>query len=90
MADSAQGNRYLTAPFAAYQRGPIPREDVALTHVEAGSPMGWERYLGPRGRMLAMRRFGASAPDYNKDLSPGPLEIGFDEFFGFHHARVMK
>lgn len=27
--------------------------------------------------------FGNSKPDYNKDLSPGPLEIGFDEFFGF-------
>jgi len=27
--------------------------------------------------------FGTSTPDYNKDLSPGPLEIGFDEFFGF-------
>lgn len=27
--------------------------------------------------------FGTSTPDYNKELSPGPLEIGFDEFFGF-------
>ena len=27
--------------------------------------------------------FGTSRPDYNKDLSPGPLEIGFDEFFGY-------
>ena len=27
--------------------------------------------------------FGTGRPDYNKDLSPGPLEIGFDEFFGF-------
>ncbi len=27
--------------------------------------------------------FGNSKPDYNKDLTPGPLEIGFDEFFGF-------
>lgn len=27
--------------------------------------------------------FGTTTPDYNKDLSPGPLEIGFDEFFGF-------
>lgn len=26
--------------------------------------------------------FGTTRPDYNKDLSPGPLEIGFDEFFG--------
>ncbi len=27
--------------------------------------------------------FGTTRPDYNQDLSPGPLEIGFDEFFGF-------
>lgn len=27
--------------------------------------------------------FGTSKPDYNQDLTPGPLEIGFNEFFGF-------
>ncbi len=27
--------------------------------------------------------FGNTAPDYNQELSPGPLEIGFDEFFGY-------
>jgi len=27
--------------------------------------------------------FGNAKPDYNKDLTPGPLEVGFDEFFGF-------
>jgi arylsulfatase A-like enzyme len=26
--------------------------------------------------------FGTSKPDYNQDLKPGPLEVGFDEFFG--------
>lgn len=26
--------------------------------------------------------FGNSKPDYNRDLSPGPLEVGFDGFFG--------
>ena len=26
--------------------------------------------------------FGESKPDYNKDLRPGPLEVGFNEFFG--------
>ena len=26
--------------------------------------------------------FGTTRPDYNQDLAPGPLEIGFDEFFG--------
>jgi arylsulfatase A-like enzyme len=27
--------------------------------------------------------FGNAAPDYNQELKPGPMEIGFDEFFGF-------
>ncbi len=27
--------------------------------------------------------FGTTAPDYNQKLAPGPLEIGFDEFFGY-------
>lgn len=26
--------------------------------------------------------FGNSKPDYNNELKPGPLEVGFDEFFG--------
>lgn len=27
--------------------------------------------------------FGLTRPDYNQELRPGPLEIGFHEFFGF-------
>ena len=30
--------------------------------VEAGSPLGWERYVGPEGAIVAMQGFGASAP----------------------------
>jgi transketolase len=30
--------------------------------VEAGISMGWERYLGPKGKMIGIERFGASAP----------------------------
>jgi transketolase len=30
--------------------------------VEAGVPMGWEKYVGDHGRMLGITRFGASAP----------------------------
>ena len=30
--------------------------------VEAASPLGWERYVGPEGAIVAMRGFGASAP----------------------------
>lgn len=27
--------------------------------------------------------FGENEPDYNGELTPGPLDIGFDEFFGY-------
>ncbi|MFO7716143.1 transketolase [Desulfosarcina sp.] len=30
--------------------------------VEAGIPMGWERYAGPNGKVIGMDGFGASAP----------------------------
>ena len=30
--------------------------------VEAGIPMGWERYVGPDGTVIGIERFGASAP----------------------------
>ena len=26
---------------------------------------------------------GNAKPDYNKDLAPGPMEVGFDDFFGY-------
>jgi transketolase len=30
--------------------------------VEAASPFGWDRYVGPSGAVIAMNHFGASAP----------------------------
>jgi transketolase len=30
--------------------------------VEAASGFGWERHIGPKGRIIAMSSFGASAP----------------------------
>ena len=30
--------------------------------VEAGSPMGWDKYVGDEGRIIGISRFGASAP----------------------------
>jgi transketolase len=30
--------------------------------VEAGSPLGWERWTGQHGALIAIDRFGASAP----------------------------
>ena len=46
----------------AYRNQVLPPEVEARVSVEAGSPFGWERWIGPHGRAVAMDRFGASAP----------------------------
>jgi transketolase len=30
--------------------------------IEAGIPLGWERYVGAHGKIFGISRFGASAP----------------------------
>jgi transketolase len=34
----------------------------ARVAVEQGSTLGWERYVGPSGKVIGMKTFGASAP----------------------------
>ncbi len=50
------------AQSQAYRDEVLPPEVTARVAVEAGVPMGWDRYAGPQGAIIAMRRFGASAP----------------------------
>jgi transketolase len=45
-----------------YQRQVFPPELSARLAVEAGSPMGWERWVGDSGKIMGLDRFGASAP----------------------------
>ena len=40
----------------------LPSEVTARVAVEAGLPMGWERYVGSKGAVVGISRFGASAP----------------------------
>jgi transketolase len=40
----------------------LPSGVEARLAIEAGSPFGWERWVGTRGGCVAVRRFGASAP----------------------------
>ena len=40
----------------------LPADVRARLAVEAGAPMGWERYVGEAGGVLGVTRFGASAP----------------------------
>ena len=45
-----------------YKNSVIPPAVTMRLAVEAASPFGWERYVGPRGKIIALDRFGASAP----------------------------
>ena len=47
----------------AYFGSEIMADDPIGTYtIEAGVSMGWERYVGDRGAVIAMSGFGASAP----------------------------
>ena len=43
-------------------RNAVLQPNVIKVAVEAASPMGWHRYVGPDGVVIGMRGFGASAP----------------------------
>jgi transketolase len=45
-----------------YRRSILPKSVRARVAVEAGSSLGWRRYVGLDGRIIARREFGASAP----------------------------
>jgi transketolase len=45
-----------------YRDGVIPREVPARLAVEPGASMGWWKWVGERGDVLGLDRFGASAP----------------------------
>jgi transketolase len=50
------------AQAAEYRQAVLPPAVHARVSVEAGSPFGWERYVGPGGAIIGVDRFGASAP----------------------------
>ena len=62
----------------SYRDFVLPPHVRARVSVEAASPIGWDRYVGPSGERIAMVSFGASAP-YN-DLY---------RHFGFTVERVV-
>ena len=64
---------------AAWRDAVLPPDVGARVAVEAGVTDGWWRYVGPRGRVVGMHGFGASAPA--KDLF---------RHFGFTPAAVVE
>jgi len=45
-----------------YRNQVLPPSVRARVSVEAAATLGWDRYVGPSGKMIGMHRFGASAP----------------------------
>lgn len=45
-----------------YRQEVLPRKVTKRLAVEAGSPLGWHKYVGIDGKIIAMDSFGASAP----------------------------
>src|SRR5690606_41209100 len=52
---------FLAQP-AAYRDSVLPPTVEARVAIEAGVSMGWSTFVGPRGAIIAVDRFGASAP----------------------------
>jgi transketolase len=46
----------------AYREEVLPPKVTARVAVETAAPIGWDRYAGPDGEILAMHSFGMSAP----------------------------
>jgi transketolase len=86
---AAQGIRSRVVSMPSWdifeQQPPSYRDEVlppaikARLAVEQGSTLGWDRYVGPDGRVIGMHTFGTSAP--LKEL---------DRKFGFEPDRVVS
>jgi len=61
------------AQDAAYKESVLPSSVTARVSIEMASTLGWDRYVGPKGKIIGMHSFGASAP--LKDLLK---KFGFD------------
>jgi len=63
----------------SYREEVLPPKVTARVAIEQGSVLGWDRYVGPEGRVIGMKTFGASAP--LKELQ---------RKFGFEPERVVS
>jgi len=70
--------RFAAAP-RAYRDEVLPPTETRRVSIEAGVSMGWDRWVGSEGAMIAIDRYGASAPA--NQLFPA---------FGFTAAHVAS
>jgi transketolase len=61
----------------AYRDSVLPPDVTARIAVEQGSVLGWERYVGSRGKVIGMKTFGASAPlkELQRKFGFGPERV---------------
>jgi transketolase len=67
-----------------YRDSVLPPAVTKRVCVEMGAAFGWERYAGPKGTVIGMRSFGASAP--LKDLAK---HFGFTTDAVYNAARKL-
>ncbi len=53
---------HFAAQDQGYRDGVLPPQCGARVSVEAAGPLGWHRWVGDAGEVIAMHSFGASAP----------------------------
>jgi len=63
----------------AYKESILPAAVTKRVSIEAGISLGWERYTGPSGKVVAIDTFGASGP--------GGEVL---EYFGFSVSNVVR
>jgi len=74
----------FAAQSADYRRSVLPPAVGPRLAIEAGSPLGWHRWVGDRGQVLGIEEFGASAPA--RDLS---TRYGLDVDHVVARARAL-
>jgi transketolase len=67
-----------------YRNEVLPPAITARLAIEAGSRMGWDRYVGPQGDCVCIDRFGASAKGED-----ALRELGFNLENVLKHARAL-
>ncbi|HEX9628888.1 MAG TPA: transketolase, partial [Pyrinomonadaceae bacterium] len=67
-----------------YRNEVLPPAVTVRLAIEAGVRQGWDRYVGPRGDVICLDRFGASSPG---DVAM--RELGFNLENVLQHARAL-
>ncbi len=67
-----------------YRNEVLPPAVTARLAIEAGVGLGWDRYAGPRGDIICLDRFGASAP-----VDAVMPKLGFNVDNVVKHARAL-